>query len=229
MLLDGAAMENLRRSHVAVIGLGGVGSYAAEALVRSGAGKITLCDFDRVSYTNLNRQLCALHSTLGMYKADVLAARALDINPEVRVRPLCLRYDKTTREAFFDGGYDYIVDAIDIVTGKIDLIEQSLERGIPIISSTGTGNRTNPALLCIGDISKTELDPLARVIRRELRARGILHHTVLWSTETPAVPLPLQAPATGRRSVPASVSWVPSCAGLMIAGYAIQALADKSS
>ena len=126
MLLDGAAMENLRRSHVAVIGLGGVGSYAAEALVRSGAGKITLCDFDRVSYTNLNRQLCALHSTLGMYKADVLAARALDINPEVRVRPLCLRYDKTTREAFFDGGYDYIVDAIDIVTGKIDLIEQSL-------------------------------------------------------------------------------------------------------
>ncbi len=229
MLLGGAAMDKLRCSHVAVIGLGGVGSYAAEALARSGIGELTLCDYDTVSNTNLNRQLGALHSTLGRSKAEVLTERAIDINPDIRAHSLRLRYEADSRESFFSGGYDYIIDAIDLVSCKLDLIQTALSRCIPIVSSMGTGNRTDPSKLRIGDIRASQGDPLARVIRKELRRRDIIHHTVLWSTEPPRKPIPLEEPPPGRRSQPASLAWVPSCAGLMLAGYVITTLTGSGN
>ena len=221
MLLGSAAVEKLRRCHVAVVGLGGVGSYAAEALARSGLGALTLVDHDTVGESNLNRQLGALHSTIGMNKCDVLAARAKDIDPDLKVRALPLLYEAANRDSFFDCKYDYIIDAIDLVSCKLDLICTALERDIPIISCLGTVNRMDPSKLKISDISKTHSDPLARVVRKELRARGIYNHTVMWSDEEPIKPVQLEAPPPGRRSIPASVSWVPSVAGLMIAGHIV--------
>ena len=224
MLLGARAMERLRRAHVIVFGIGGVGSYAAEGLARAGIGRLTLVDNDTVGMTNLNRQLCALHSTLGQYKADVMAARVRDINPDCRVTSLPELYSEETKERFFTEAYDYIVDAIDLVSCKLSLIQAAKERGIPIISAMGTGNKLDPTRFCITDISKTSCCHLARIMRRELRSRGILHHTVLYSEELPMTPEELEAPPPGRRSIPGSVSWVPSCAGLMLAGYVVQAL-----
>ena len=224
MLLGDAAMERLARSSVAVFGIGGVGSYAAEALARAGVGALTLIDHDTVGETNLNRQLCALRSTLGRGKAEVMAQRAADINPLCRVTPLCLRYSEDTKEQFFDRHYDYIVDAIDLVSCKISLILNARERGIPIISAMGTGNKLDPTQFEITDLSKTAGCPLARILRKELRERGVVHHTVLYSRETPLSPADAEAPPPGRRSVPGSVSWVPSCAGLMLAGYVVRQL-----
>lgn len=224
MLLGARAMERLRRAHVIVFGIGGVGSYAAEGLARAGIGRLTLVDNDTVGMTNLNRQLCALHSTLGQYKADVMAARVRDINPDCRVTSLPELYSEETKERFFTEAYDYIVDAIDLVSCKLSLIQAAKERGIPIISAMGTGNKLDPTRFCITDISKTSGCHLARIMRRELRSRGILHHTVLYSEELPMTPEELEAPPPGRRSIPGSVSWVPSCAGLMLAGYVVQAL-----
>ena len=224
MLLGARAMECLRRAHVIVFGIGGVGSYAAEGLARAGIGRLTLVDNDTVGMTNLNRQLCALHSTLGQYKADVMAARVRDINPDCRVTSLPELYSEETKERFFTEAYDYIVDAIDLVSCKLSLIQTAKERGIPIISAMGTGNKLDPTRFCITDISKTSGCHLARIMRRELRSRGILHHTVLYSEELPMTPEELEAPPPGRRSIPGSVSWVPSCAGLMLAGYVVQAL-----
>ena len=224
MLLGARAMERLRRAHVIVFGIGGVGSYAAEGLARAGIGRLTLVDNDTVGTTNLNRQLCALHSTLGQYKADVMAARVRDINPDCRVTSLPELYSEETKERFFTEAYDYIVDAIDLVSCKLSLIQTAKERCIPIISAMGTGNKLDPTRFCITDISKTSCCHLARIMRRELRSRGILHHTVLYSEELPMTPEELEAPPPGRRSIPGSVSWVPSCAGLMLAGYVVQAL-----
>ena len=225
MLLGADAMARLRRSHVAVFGLGGVGSYAVEALARSGIGELTLIDDDTVSPTNLNRQLEALHSTVGTSKTDAVAARCRDINPDLVLHPICARYDAAHREDFFSARYDYIIDAIDTVSSKLDLIETALARGIPILSALGTGNKTDPALLRIDDISKTYNCPLARVMRKELRARGVKHLRVIFSPELPAAPEALEAPPPGRRSVPASLTWVPGCAGLMMAGDVVLTLA----
>lgn len=225
MLLGDAAMERLKHSHVAVFGLGGVGSYAVEALVRSGVGELTLIDDDTVGTTNLNRQLEALHSTLGQNKADALAARCRDINPDVHLHLICARYDAAHREDFFTAHYDYIIDAIDTVSSKLDLIETAQSRGIPILCAMGTGNKLDPSQLCITDLSKTINCSLARVMRKELRERGIRHLRVLYSPELPAKPQALEAPPPGRRSVPASLVWVPGCAGLMMAGDVILTLA----
>ena len=225
MLLGDAAMERLKHSHVAVFGLGGVGSYAVEALVRSGVGELTLIDDDTVGTTNLNRQLEALHSTLGQSKTDALAARCRDINPDVHLHLICARYDAAHREDFFTAHYDYIIDAIDTVSSKLDLIETAQSRGIPILCAMGTGNKLDASQLCITDIFKTRNCSLARVMRKELRERGIRHLRVLYSPELPAKPQALEAPPPGRRSVPASLVWVPGCAGLMMAGDVILTLA----
>ncbi len=227
MMLGAQAMERLRRCHVAVFGLGGVGSYAAEALARSGVGELTLIDQDTISLSNCNRQLYALQSTIGLPKADAAAARCRDINPDLVVHPLCATYDAEHREDFFRSRYDYIVDAIDLVSCKLDLIMQAQQRGIPILSALGTGNKLDPSQLCITDISKTSGCPLARVMRKELRSRGIHHLKVVFSPEQPAPTQQLEAPPPGRRSVPASVAWVPSCAGLMMAGAVIQDLIQE--
>ena len=226
MMFGSAALDRLSSAHVAVFGIGGVGSYTVEALARAGIGALTLVDSDTVSPSNLNRQLEALHSTIGRSKSDVMAERVRDINPDCRVRSLPLLYTHETRAQFLPGpgAYDYIVDAIDLVSAKLSLIETAQAQGIPIISCLGTGNKLQPELFQITDISKTSVCPLARVMRRELRARGITRHTVLFSTEEPREPLPLEAPPPGRRSIPASVSWVPSVAGLMLAGYVVRQL-----
>lgn len=227
MLLGEDAMAALHRSHVAVFGLGGVGSYAVEALARSGVGELTLIDDDAVSPTNLNRQLEALHSTIGQRKTDAVAARCRDINPGILLHPICARYDAEHREMFFSARYDYIIDAIDTVSSKLDLIQTALARGIPILSALGTGNKTDPSQLRIDDISKTFNCSLARVMRKELRARGITHLRVVFSPELPASPEALEAPPPGRRSVPASLAWVPGCAGLMMAGEVILTLSAR--
>ena len=204
MILGADAVERLRCSHVIVFGLGGVGSYAAEALARAGVGELTLVDQDTLSVSNINR--------------------CLDINPALRVHPVCATYDAAHREDFFTARYDYIVDAIDLVSCKLDLVEQARERGIPIISAMGTGNKLDPTLLTVTDLARTSGCPLARVMRRELRRRGIEHLQVVYSPEPPAEPEPLEEPSPGRRAVPASVSWVPSCAGLMMAGTVVREL-----
>ena len=224
MLLGSDALRTLSQSHVAVVGVGGVGSFIVEALARAGVGRLTLVDHDTVSISNLNRQLVALHSTLGQSKAAVMRQRILDINPDCQVEALELLYDVHTREALFSRRPDYIADAIDMVKCKLDLIETALSRGVPIVSSMGTGNRLDPTKFCITDISKTSGCPLARVMRKELRERGIRHHTVLASTELPRKPLPLAPLPPGKRAVPGSVSWTPPAAGMMIAGYIVRQL-----
>lgn len=225
MLFGAEGMEKLRRSHVAVFGLGGVGSYAVEALVRSGVGELTLVDEDIVAPTNLNRQLEALHSTLGQTKAEAIAARCRDIDPAVVLHPIAARYEAASRERFFAAKYDYILDCIDLVSCKLDLIETALARGIPILSALGTGNKLDPSLLRLADISETYGCPLARVMRRELKARGITHTRVLFSPELPAETEQREAPPPGRRSVPASLAWVPGCGGLMMGGAVVLELA----
>ena len=229
MIFGAAAMDRLKACHVAVFGLGGVGSYAVEALARSGIGELTLIDQDTVSLSNTNRQLLALQSTVGLPKAEVAAARCRDINPEITVHPICGTYSAANREEFFAAQYDYIVDAIDLVSCKLDLIEQAQQRGIPILSALGTGNKLDASLLQVTDISKTSGCPLARVMRKELRERGIRHLKVVFSPEQPAETTQSEAPPPGRRSVPASVAWVPSCAGLMMAGAVVQDLIEERS
>ena len=219
-LLGEAAMARLAVSHVAVFGLGGVGSWCAEALARSGVGRLTLVDRDTVSESNINRQLPALSSTVGQRKTAVMAARVLDINPLCEVRTLTGTYDAEHREEFL-ADYDYVADAIDLVSCKLDLICTCLERDIPILSALGTGNKQDPSLLRVSDLAETQNDALARVIRKELRARGVLHTEVVWSPETPMEPIPYEAPDPGRRSVPGSLAWVPSSAGLLMARHIV--------
>ena len=224
MLLGADAMARLRRCHVIVFGLGGVGSYAAECLARSGVGELTLVDQDTISVTNINRQLYALRSTVGQSKAEVAARRCADIDPELRVHPICATYDAAHRDRFFSTHYDYIVDAIDLVSCKLDLIEQARLRRIPILTALGAGNKLDPTLLQVTDISKTSGCPLARVMRRELRARDIRRLKVVYSPEEPAETQQLETPPPGRRSVPASVAWVPATAGLLMGSVVVRDL-----
>jgi len=224
MLLGPDAMDTLAAAHVAVFGLGGVGSWCAEALARAGVGTLTLIDHDEVGLTNINRQVQALHSTIGKPKAVAMAERILDIHPACKLYPLVARYSQESREDFFGTSYDYIVDAIDLVSCKLDLIETALTREISIISSLGTGNKLDPSLFRVVDISKTEGCPLGRIIRRELGRRGIRHHKVVFSPELPITPLVREVPPPGRRSVPASAPWVPPVAGFLLAGAVIQDL-----
>lgn len=223
MMLGKAAIDKLSTSHVCVVGLGGVGSYAVEALVRSGIGELTLIDSDEYSLSNCNRQLGALSSTVGIPKAKALAARVNDINPDCTVHPIVGKYTKEDRDRFW-GEYDYVVDCIDLVACKIDLITQAQERGIPIISALGTGNKLDATRLEVTDLSKTFGCPLARVMRRELGRLGIKHLKVVYSSEEAAETTQLEAPPPGRRSVPASVPWVPSVAGLLMGGAVVMDL-----
>lgn len=225
MLLGRTALQRLEKCHVAVFGIGGVGSYCAEALARSGIGQLTLVDHDTVSCSNLNRQLCALHSTVGMGKAAVMAQRIKDINPACQVHVIAQCYRADNHADFFMYNYDYIIDCIDMVSSKLNLIQTAMQKHIPIISAMGTGNKLDPTKFEITDISKTSCCHLARVMRRELRARGIVHHRVLYSTEPARTPVQLEPLPEGKRSLPGSVSWVPSCAGLMLAGDVICNLA----
>ena len=224
MLLGEAAMDRLASSHVAVFGLGGVGSWCAEALARAGVGALTLVDNDQVGLTNINRQIQALHSTVGWDKTEALAQRVRDINPDCSLRLISEKYEADSRERFFDVRYDYIVDAIDLVACKLDLIETALGRGIPIISSMGTGNKLDPSQFRVADLSKTEGCALARILRKELKKRGIVHHKVVFSPELPVKSAQMEEPPPGRRTVPASAPWVPPVAGFLLAGAVIQDL-----
>ena len=227
MLWGAEAQRRLANSHVILFGLGGVGSYTAECLARSGVGELTIVDNDTVGLTNLNRQLEALHSTLGQRKTDAVAARLRDINPNLRLHPICATYDAAHREEFFTRRFDYILDCIDLVSCKLDLIQQAHLRGIPILTALGTGNKLEPELLRIADISQTSGCPLARVMRKELRSKLGLHHLkVVFSPEQPHETQQLETPPPGRRSVPASVPWVPSVAGLLMGGAAVRDLID---
>lgn len=230
MLLGEAAMEKLHRSHVAVFGIGGVGSWCCEALARSGVGRITLIDRDTVSLSNINRQIEALEHTQGMSKAEAMAKRLREIDPSIEAIPITAHYSAETRERFFDpyDPYDYIVDAIDLVSCKIDLILTARERGIPMISALGTGNKLDASLLRICDISKTEGCPLARVMRKELRSRGVIHHSVVFSPELAVEAQQSEAPPPGRRSVPGSAVWVPATAGLLLAQHAVLELCKEA-
>lgn len=216
-------MEKLKNSHVAVFGLGGVGSWCAEALARSGVGRITLIDRDTVSRSNINRQLCAVESTLGLSKAEVMKARLLDIAPDMEVTAILGHYDAEHREDFFLN-YDFIVDCIDLVACKIDLIRTAHERGIPIVSALGTGNKCDAERLTVCDIKKTSGCPLARVVRKELRAVRIEHHDVVFSPEEAMEPTQFEAPPPGRRSVPGSLVWVPATAGLLLCQHVVMTL-----
>ena len=229
LLLGREAMERLAACRVAVFGLGGVGGYAVEALARSGVGALDLIDRDRVSLTNLNRQLYALHSTVGAYKADVAAARVLDINPGCSVRTYRIFYLPETAGEFDFSEYDYIVDAIDTVKGKLTLIEQARAAGTPVISAMGAGNKLDPTAFRVADIYETKACPLARVMRSECRRRGIQSLKVVYSEEIPVRPSPddgadAEENEPGRRDTPGSSAFVPSVAGLIIAGEVVKDL-----
>ena len=223
MLLGHAAVEKLRNSHVAVFGLGGVGSWCCEGLARAGVGRLTLIDRDTVSLSNCNRQLCALSSTVGMEKTAVMAARVRDIDPAIEVRAITGHYEAAGRERFFSD-YDFVVDAIDLVACKLDLILSCRERGIPVVSVLGTGNKQDATQLRLDDISGTYGCAFARVIRRELRARGVEHHPVVYSPEKAMRPEQTEAPPPGRRSVPGSLVWVPATAGMLLCQYVVTEL-----
>ena len=225
MLLGQAAMEKLWRSHVAVIGLGGVGSWCAEALGRSGVGRLTLIDEDCVSLSNINRQLCALSSTLGRPKAQVLEERIKDIDPAIEIKALTARYEAESRDKLL-GDFDFVVDAIDLVSCKIDLIMSCRDRGIPIVSALGTGNKRDAQQLRLDDISRTSGCALARVVRKEQRSRGVNHHPVVFSPEEPMLPEQLEAPPPGRRSIPGSLVWVPATAGMLLCQYVVEKLIE---
>ena len=223
MLLGREAMEKLRDSHVAVFGLGGVGSWCAEALARSGVGRMTLVDRDTVGESNINRQLCALSSTVGRSKVSVMAERLRDVNPDIELHCIEGHYEAAGRERFF-ADYDFAVDCIDLVACKIDLILSCRERGIPVVSALGTGNKSDALQLRLDDISKTYGCTFARVIRRELRERGVEHHPVVYSPEEPMSPAQFEAPPPGRRSVPGSLIWVPASAGMLLCQYVVEQL-----
>ena len=232
LLIGSAAMEHLKNARVAVFGIGGVGGYVAEALARSGVGKIDLIDSDVVSESNINRQLIALHSTVGRPKTEVMAERIHDIDPDIEVNAINMFYLPENAEEIDISKYDIIIDAIDTVSSKINLAVRAQEHGVKIISSMGTGNKIDPTAFKISDIYKTSVCPLARVMRTELKKRGVKRLTVLWSDEAPRPSIPLEklpegeAPSGSRRATPASCAFVPSAAGLIIAGEAIRQLTE---
>lgn len=227
MLLGEPAMERLARARVAVFGVGGVGGYVVEALARSGVGTLEVTDNDSVSLSNLNRQILATHATLGMRKVEAARRRVLEINPRSEVVTHdCFLLPETADEFDFTR-YDFVVDAVDTVAAKLTLAERCTALGVPLISCMGTGNKLDPEALHIMDLSKTSMCPLARVMRYELRKRGIRHLTVLCSEETPLRPLMTATDGGTRRDVPGSTAFVPAAAGLMIAGYVVRKLTEE--
>ena len=226
MLLGPEAMHRLGKARVAVFGVGGVGGYVVEALARSGVGALDLIDKDVVDETNINRQLLALTSTIGRPKVEVAAERVKDISPDCVVTAYQTFFLPDTKEQFDFSQYDYVVDAIDTVTGKLALIEAAREAGTPIISSMGTGNKTEASLLEVADLYETSVCPLARIMRRECRRRGIEHLKVVYSREKPLRPLEkIQTPGEkGRRDIPGSTAFVPGAAGLILAGEVVKDL-----
>ena len=234
LLLGDSGIQKLRNAHVALFGLGGVGGYAAEALARAGIGKMDLIDNDTVSLTNLNRQLLATHSTIGKYKVDVAAARIADIDPTIEVRTFPVFYLPETQDQFDFSQYDYVLDAIDTVTGKLALIAQAKAANVPVISCMGTGNKLDATAFRVADISKTSGCALARIMRKECQKRGLKGVKVVYSEELPMEPTvsPLdppepQAEGSSRRSLPGSVAFVPGAAGLVLAGAVIQDLVSS--
>lgn len=223
MLIGKDAVELLKSSTVALFGVGGVGSYAAEALARCGVGTLILVDSDAVSRTNINRQLCALESTVGQPKVSVIANRLKDINPSIRVIERAEFFLPETSHSFDFSEYDYVIDAIDTVAGKIEIAVKAKEYGVPMISCMGTGNKLDPCAFKVTDISKTEGCPLARVMRRELKKRGITRMPVVYSTEAPRRPL-FSPREEEKRAIPASIAFVPSVAGLIAASEAVKTL-----
>lgn len=223
LLIGENGVERLEKSRVAVFGVGGVGSFTVEALARLGVGHLTLVDPDAVAESNLNRQLVALHSTIGEYKVDVAKARILDINPRANVEALKLFYLPENADDFDVSRFDCIVDAIDTVSAKLELITRAKAAGVPIISSMGTGNKMHPEMLEIADISKTSVCPLARVMRRELRARGINELPVVYSKEEAIETRESVFLPNGKKTV-GSISFVPSAAGLLIASKVCEIL-----
>ena len=227
MLLGQEAVERLEKARVAVFGIGGVGGYTLEALARAGIGALDLIDSDTVSRSNINRQLLATHSTVGMLKVEAGKRRVLDINPDCRVTTWPVFYTPETADQFDFTQYDYIVDAIDTVTGKLQLVQAAREAGTPIICCMGTGNKLDAAAFQVSDISKTTMCPLARIMRKELGKRGIKHLKVVYSQEEALTPTGWEeeAKALGKRQIPGSVSFVPGAAGLILAGEVIKDIA----
>lgn len=234
LLLGKSSMERLSKCRVAVFGIGGVGGYVCEALARSGIGVFDLIDDDKVCLTNINRQIIATSKTVGRYKTDVMKERILDINPDAVVNTYqCFFLPENASDFPFDK-YDYVVDAIDTVTAKIELVMQCQKAGVPIISSMGAGNKLDPTKFRVADIFKTQMDPLAKVMRRELKKRGVKKLKVVYSEEEPVIPVEdmtesmadceSERPGTKRRSIPGSTAFVPSVAGLIIAGEVIKDL-----
>lgn len=242
LLLGKEAMDKLKDSRVAVFGIGGVGGYVCEALVRSGVGAFDLIDDDKVCLTNLNRQIIATRKTVGKYKADVMKERILEINPDVDVRVHKCFFLPENAEEFPFEEYDYVVDAVDTVTAKISLVMKAQEMNIPIISSMGAGNKLDGSQFRVADIYKTKVCPLAKVMRRELKKRGVKKLKVVYSEEQPTRPIEdmaiscrnhcicppgAQHKCTERRDIPGSVAFVPSVAGLIIAGEVVKDLCKK--
>ena len=225
MLLGAQAFEKLSRARVAVFGIGGVGGYVCEALARSGIGELDLFDRDTVSLSNINRQIIALSSTIGVYKTEAAAKRARDISPDIKVNTHNIFYTAENADEYDLSVYDYVVDAVDTVSAKLELIVRAQKAGTPIISSMGAGNKLDPTAFEITDIYKTSVCPLARVMRRELKARGIKHLTVVYSKEEPKRPAEEKKdPETGK-VIPASIAFVPSAAGLIIASRVVRDIA----
>lgn len=222
LLIGEEGVEKLKNSRVAVFGVGGVGGYVVEALARSGVGALELIDKDVVSVSNINRQIIALHSTVGRLKTEVMAERIKDINPACQVSVRNLFYLPETAEEFDFSAYDYVVDAIDTVSGKIALVEQANKANVPVISSMGAGNKLDATAFEVSDITKTSVCPLARVIRRELKKRGIEHLKVVYSKEEPQ-PSSLVDEESGK-PIPGSIAFVPSVVGLIIAGEVVKDL-----
>ena len=224
LLIGKEGVNKLSQSRVAVFGIGGVGGYVVEALVRSGVGSLDLIDNDKVALTNLNRQIIATHKTLGRYKVDVAEERAKEINPNVNIQTFKTFYTPESSGEFDFTKYDYVIDAIDTVSGKLELIEQSKKADVPIICSMGAGNKMHPELFEIADISKTSVCPLAKVIRQELKKRKIKKVKVVYSKEVPIKPLESDEKIEGKKQVPGSNAFVPSAVGLIIAGEVIRDL-----
>lgn len=227
-LLGTTALARLFAARVAVFGIGGVGGYAAEALARSGIGALDLVDNDTVSLTNLNRQIVALHSTIGQYKVDVMKARIADISPQTKVTAHRVFFLPETANTFDFSQYDYVIDAVDTVSAKLAIIEKAVAAGVPVISCMGTGNKMDPTALKVTDIAKTSDCPLARVMRRELRARGIAHLPVVFSAEQPFRAIAAQKDETSGKIPPASAVFVPATAGLLLANEVVRSLIQNT-
>ena len=227
-LLGADAMDKLKNAHVAVFGIGGVGGHAADALVRSGIGSITIVDSDEVATSNINRQLIAKSSTVGRKKVDVMQEHLLEINPDVKVDTRCCFFLPETESQFDFSQYDYVIDAVDTVTAKLALVEACRAAEVPIVSSMGAGNKLDPTAFEVADIYKTSVCPLAKVMRRELKKRGIKKLKVVYSKEEPLEPIEdadfVSDEKRARRAAPGSVAFVPSVAGLILAGEVVKDL-----